>query len=283
MTTRNREFFGRTYFSRPMQLDDRFLNTAQKAREFIFMHTATKTTSTCMAIECFLEIVDFDKNEETHNVSIGFALYKMFGSGKGQAGPTQLPMYLGSPRLLIMKAPFKDLTTFPCRLTAQIKEYDIFNKIKHLLPSNTLCGMNDVILGIQGNILSLKRDGLKLCPKEDWIIDDISIQANTDFEVKFKNFLYEFIHEKYKTPKEISPKETMERIGRPMIKERRISIDYDNSWKSSGNKIFTSLNPQLTDGTYKAVGYWRWCCIAADAALTFKLEFRLEMPTEKSK
>ena len=98
-------------------------------------------------------------------------------------------------------------------------------------------------------------------------------------------FLKDFIYSKYKIDTDKDSGATLDRIGRPKISERRIWIDFDNTWKSSGNKTFVSLNPPNRDGTYKAIGYTEIKDFIIDpkVAITFKMEFRLEMPTSDKK
>ena len=217
-------------------------------------------------------------------VSLGFTKFAMFGS-KGIAVPALLPMYQGSPRVLILKAPLLNLTQNTWSLKIQIKEFPVLDWIKPLIPSTTLCGMHDFIPGIIGNKMKVSKKELQLWGFEDLVINQIEIESNPDFEGKFRNFLKDYTFERYKLPTETSPQDTLLRIGEPIIAERRIWIDYDNTWRSSGNKVFISLSPPTRSGLYKAAGYAEISNFIIDpvVALIFKMEYRLEMPTQDKK
>lgn len=208
----------------------------------------------------------------------------MFGS-KGIAVPAILPMYQGSPRFLVMKAPFKDLMQNTCSMKIQIKEFVMLDPLKALVPSTTLCGMHDFIPGIIGNKMKVSKKDLQLCGYEDLVITSIEIEANPDFETKFRNFLKMFIFDKFRQPGEENPDDTLQRVGEPVLAERRIWIDFDNTWRSSGNKVFISLSPPSRSGLYRAVGYAEINNFIVDprVAITFKMEFRLDMPTVNKK
>ena len=145
--------------------------------------------------------------------------------------------------------------------------------------------MYDLIPGIIGNKMRASASKLQFCGREDIVISGIHIETHHDFERKFMFFLKDFIHSKYKIDSDKDSGATLDRIGRPKISERRIWVDFDNTWKSSGNKTFISLNPPDRDGTYKAIGYAEINDFIIDpkVALTFKMEFRLEMPTSNTK
>jgi len=100
------------------------------------MHTAEKTDLD-LCIEAYLEIVDLEKKAKIEYISLGFCLFPLFSS-KGRAKETDLLMYKGTPRLLLCKAPFKDMAQAVSQVTAHIKEYSNFDPLKIVVPSTTL-------------------------------------------------------------------------------------------------------------------------------------------------
>ena len=164
---KEREFIGRSYISRPIQLKSNFKETENK--EFVFFHTTWKSDNLWSVVECFLEIVNVEQNNKMLYVSLGFNKFIMFGS-KGIAVPAILPMYLGSPRLLILKSPLKDLVQNSWSLKIQIKEFPVLDLIKPLIPSTTLCGMHDFVPGIVGNKMKVSKKELQLWGYENLVV-----------------------------------------------------------------------------------------------------------------
>lgn len=276
---KHREFFGRSYTSRPVTLRPGFKATDEKSKDYIFMHTSNKEETISLVIEAYLEIVDLDKNGKTHYVSLGYSLFRIFGA-KGVAVVTSIPMYSGSPRFLVCKAPFKDMMVNTSTMSVQIKEYNVLNPLKNLIPSTTICGMNDMIPGLMTNKMSLKREATILCATDDLVINRICMDTSRNFEDKFVRFLEDHLFEKYKTADELQPRATLLRIGKPRIAERKIYINYDNTWRMSDEKLFIALEAPKED-RYSAIGYVELKDFILDpsVSLVFKIEFQVEMPT----
>lgn len=228
----------------------------------------------------YLEIIELENKNKSNFVSLGYSVFFLFGF-KGVAVETDLPMYLGSPRFLMCKAPFKEPVTHSCTTKVQIREYEILNPLKKLIPSTTLCGLHDMIPGLIGNKMSTRKVDIKPCLTDDIVVNKMVIRTSNDFEARFLNFLDRYVFEKFKIPGELEPRATTLRLGKPRIIERKICIDYDNTWRSSGEKIFIALYAPDHD-RYEAKGYIEVAKFILDpsVALTFKVEFRLEMPTQ---
>jgi hypothetical protein len=144
--------------------------------------------------------------------------------------------------------------------------------------------MHDTIPGLIGNKMSTRSIDIKPCRREDIVLNKIIIETSSGFEDKFLLFLKQFVYEKYKLPDEIDKKTTLLRVGQPRIVERKMYVDYDNTWRSSGEKVFISL--QSPKGNrYEAKSYIEVNNFLIDpgVALTFKIEFRLDMPTQDKK
>ena len=203
---------------------------------------------------------------------------------KNKIAQNRLKMYQGSPRLLVT-IPFSTFMQNTCTMNIEIKATKDLDILTPYLPSMTLWGMYDLIPGIIGNKMRTSSSRIKLWGRENITISEINIKSHLDFERKFMLFLKDFIHSKYKIDTDKDSGATLDRIGWPKISERRIWIDFDNTWKSSGNKTFISLNPPNGDGAYKAIGYTEINDFIIDlkVAITFKMEFRLEMPTSDKK
>jgi len=280
---RDREFIGRTYSSRPIQLNPGFKETNQNSRDFIFMHTANQDKHLSLIIEAYLEIVELENKNKINYVSLGFGKFELFGD-KGVAVATSLPMFRGTPRYLVNKDPFNDFTKHVCSISVQIKEYNILNKIKALIPSSTLCGMNDVIPGIVGGKMGLKRVDNVLCGTEDIILSQLQLDASRKFEDKFERFLEDLIFEKHKAIDELEPKATLQRLGYPRIVERKLYVNYDNTWRSSDEKLFVALEVPKND-SYAGAGHVevKDFIIDPNTVLIFKIEFLTEIPTDDRK
>jgi len=65
---KDREFIGRSYNSRPIQLKPNFIDTDPASKEFMFMHTSVKDMNLQLIIEAYLEIVELDNKNKTHYV-----------------------------------------------------------------------------------------------------------------------------------------------------------------------------------------------------------------------
>lgn len=129
--------------------------------------------------------------------------------------------------------------------------------------------------------MSTRKVDIKPCLTDDIVVNKMVVRTSTDFEARFLNFLDRYVYEKFKVPGELEPRATTLRLGKPRIIERKICLDYDNTWRSSGEKIFIALYAPDND-RYEAKGYIEVAKFILDpsVALTFKVEFRLEMPTQ---
>lgn len=115
--------------------------------------------------------------------------------------------------------------------------------------------MYDLIPGIVGNKMRAIGSKMSICQYEDIVISNIEIESPPELEDRFDKFLKEFIYQKYRLETDKDMTETLNRIGRPKITERRIWVDHNNTWKSSGNQTFISLNQPNKYGIYKAIGF----------------------------
>ena len=130
---KERDFFGRSYSSRPIQLNPTNKETINK--EFIYIHTATKSADVVAIIESFLEVVPADSKIKSTYISLGFSLFEMFDD-KNKIAQNKLLMYMGSPRMLIT-VPFKSFLQHPCTMNVEIKHTQDLDVLKPLLPSMT--------------------------------------------------------------------------------------------------------------------------------------------------
>lgn len=144
--------------------------------------------------------------------------------------------------------------------------------------------MNDVIPGIIGGKMGLKRDSNVFCNTEDIILSQIQLDASRKFEDKFSLFLDNLVFEKYKEINELEPKATLQRLGYPRIVERKMYISYDNTWRGSDDKVFIALGKSRND-TYSCSGHVevKDFIIDPNTVLIFKIEFLVEMPTNERK
>ena len=131
---KERDFFGRSYISRPIQLNPTFKDTVNK--EFIYIHTASKSQEVCAIVECFLEIITTNEKEKPQYMSLGFSVFNLFDD-KNKIAQNRLTMYLGSPRFLVT-VPFSVFMQNTCTMNIEIKATKDLDILKPYLPSMTL-------------------------------------------------------------------------------------------------------------------------------------------------
>lgn len=119
-------------------------------------------------------------------VSVGYGSFNLDQSSDKEFAVNVLR---GSPREMLLKKAFTGSTGVNQpkngAFKIEIKDIKSFNDLKRLIPANTLAGKGDIVPGLQGGKLVLKKSDLHFSPTQKVTVYPVEIEMSPGLDSLF--------------------------------------------------------------------------------------------------